>query len=198
MVLLKQGQVISMLQLDKQGLANELLENIEEELKWVLENWKNEVIKYMGFNEFKRNANTDYELERESNMIVAYLKANTYVLADSYGTGSLMLSDNPGFRSYMQSIGKEGGWNPARRGKNIVGHPEGTYTDVLGNKRTTSGSMKGKNLEGVTLNTGYTIQPVAPSRATEIAMGWLYKTYLPKAYKNAIQKTDFSKYLKES
>ena len=120
-----------MLQLDKQGLANELLENIEEELKWVLENWKNEVIKYMGFNEFKRNANTDYELERESNMIVAYLKANTYVLADSYGTGSLMLSDNPGFRSYMQSIGKEGGWNPARRGKNIVGHPEGTYTDFL-------------------------------------------------------------------
>jgi len=58
--------------------------------------------------------------------------------------------------------------------------------------------MAGIPLEGVTVREGYKIEPVAPSRALEIAEGWLYRTYLPQAYKNAIQKTNFAKYLKES
>ena len=196
MVLLKREQVINMsLKFDKRGLANELLKNFEKELQWVLQAWENEVIKYMRFAEFQKNADVDFELKKQSNAIIAYLKVNTYVLADSYGTGSLMLIDNPGFQEYKKT------WHEDRKSTRIVGRKSsypGTYTDVLGHKRTTSGSMKGKNLEGVTLNTGYQIQPVAPSRAVEIAEGWLYKTYLPKAYSNAIKNTNFAKYLIES
>ena len=199
MVLLKQGQVISMLQFDKQGLANELLNNLEEEFKWTFEAWKNEVFKYMRYNEFKSQGNLDFELEKEKNKIIAYLKANTYVLADSYGTGSLMLDNNPGLRGYMKSISKANGtWNPARRGKTIVGRPKGHYTDVFGKEHDTSGIKEGQPLEGVTVRAGYKIQPVAPSRALEIAKGRLYGTYLPNAYKLAVQRTNFAKYLKES
>ena len=107
---MKQGQVNKMLKFDKQGLANEILIKLEIELQSALTAWKNEVIKYMGFNEFKRNANTDYEIKKEGQKIIAYLKANTYVLADSYGTGSLMLLDNPGYQEYRNSDS----WNPLR------------------------------------------------------------------------------------
>jgi len=190
---MKQGQVNKMLRFDKQGLANEILMKLEIELQSALTAWKNEVIKYMGFNEFKRNANTDYEIKKEGQKIIAYLKANTYVLADSYGTGSLMLLDNPGYQAYRNSDS----WNPLRTSNTIVGRKTGRYTDIFGKEHNTSGSKAGEPLEGVTVRAGYKINPVAPSRAVEIALGWLYRTYLPKAYSSVIQKIDFSKYLIE-
>ena len=182
-----------MLQFDKNALANEILTRLEIELEDALTAWKNEVIKYMNFNEFKKNANTDYEIKREGQKIIAYLKANTYVLADSYGTGSLMLLDNPGYQEYRNSKA----WNPLRSSNTIVGREAGHYTDIFGREHNTSGSKAGEPLEGIRVRDGYTINPVAPSRAVEIAMGWLYKTYLPKAYSLAIQKIDIGKYLKE-
>ena len=191
---MKQGQVSKMLQFDKNALANEILTRLEIELEDALTAWKNEVIKYMGFNEFKRSANTDYEIKKEGQKIIAYLKANTYVLADSYGTGSLMLLDNPGYQEYKNSTR----WNPARKSNAIAGRPEGAYTDVLsGKQKWSSGYMEGHNIEGGEMITGYKINPVAPSRAVEIALGWLYRTYLPRAYSSVIHKVDFSKYLIE-
>lgn len=187
-----------MLKFDKKGLANELLNNLVIELKWVLQAWENEVVKYMGNSEFQANADLDYEIKKESETIIAYLKANTYVLADSYGTGSLMLTDNPGYQAYRNS----NRWNPSRVNNAIVGRPEGEYVDVFGNKKSSSGYLEGINLEGTSLvaGSGYElhIEPVAPSKALEIAEEWLYKTYLPKAYSNAVKSTNFARYLIES
>lgn len=191
---MKQGQVNKMLKFDKQGLANEILMKLEIELQSALTAWKNEVIKYMGFNEFKRNANTDYEIKKEGQKIIAYLKANTYVLADSYGTGSLMLLDNPGYQEYRSS----NRWNRARTSNAIAGRPAGTYIDVLSGKtKTSSGTLEGRNIEGLTMITGYKINPIAPSKAVEIALGWLYRTYLPRVYSSVVQRVNFSKYLIE-
>lgn len=179
------------------GLVNELLNNIENELKWVLQAWEGEVLKYMRFAEFQKNADVDFSLKRETNMIIAYLKANTYVLADSYGTGSLMLTDNPGYQEYRSS----NKWNPSRTNNSIMGRPEGHYTDVFGRKRYSHGAAEGHNIEGWRFTRGkftLKVEPVSPSRAIEIAEGWLYKTYLPRAYSNAVQKTNFAKYLIES
>lgn len=184
-----------MLRLDVDGLANEILNKLQDELQDAFKAWEGEVLKFMNFNEFKKNANVDYEMKRETNKIIAYLKANTYVLADSYGTGSLMLLDNPGYREYRNSKR----WNPSRTSNAIAGRPEGTYTDVLsGKQKHSSGYMEGYNIEGWEMRTGYKINPVAPSRAIEAAEGWLYKTYLPRAYKLAIQNINFAKYLIES
>lgn len=196
---MKQGQVNKMLKFDKQGLANEILMKLEIELQSALTAWKNEVIGFMNYNEFKKNANLDYEIQQEGKTIIAYLKANTYVLADSYGTGSLMLLDNPGYQEYRNNKGKEAGqWNPLRTSNTIVGRERGHYTDIFGRKHETSGSKAGDSLEGVTVREGYKINPVAPSRAVEAGLGMLYRQHLPKAYELAIQKIDFSKYLIES
>ena len=183
-----------MLKFDKQGLANEILMKLEIELQSALTAWKNEVIGFMGYNEFKKNANLDYEIQEEGQKIIAYLKANTYVLADSYGTGSLMLLDNPGYQEYRNDPKR---WNPLRTSNTIVGRELGEYDDIFGRHHRTSGSKAGYPLEGVTVREGFTINPVAPSRAIEAGLGMLYRQHLPKAYELAIKKIDIGKYLIE-
>ena len=182
-----------MLKFDKQGLANEILMRLEVELESALTAWKNEVIGFMNYNEFKKNANLDYEIKLEGQKIITYLKANTYVLADSYGTGSLMLLDNPGYQEYRNSDS----WNPLRTSNTIVGRERGEYEDIFGRHHKTSGSKAGEPLEGVTVRDGYTINPVAPSRAIETGLGMLYRQHLPKAYELAIKEIDIGKYIKE-
>lgn len=196
---LKQGQVNDMaLKFNIKGLTNELLKNLEVELNSALKNWKDEVYNNLRYGEFKSNADVDFEIERQSNIIIAYLKANTYVLADSYGTGSLMLTNNPGYQAYRNSER----WNPARRNNAITGRPEGEYVDAFGNKKYSWGALEGRNIEGMEFRaaSGHVlkVEPVSPSKALEIAEKWLYQTYLPRAYKLAVEKTNFSKYLVES
>lgn len=140
-------------------------------------------------------------MKREANKIIGYLSANTYVLAESYGTGSFMLDDNPGLAEYKKSKL----WNPTRKGKTIVGRPKGAYTNLFGQGRTTSGVFEGKNIEGKRVYTrkkeserDYYISPTRPSYAIQLANNWLWKTYLPNAYKLAIKNINFGKYLIES
>ena len=116
---------------------------------------------------------------------------NTYVLADSYGTGSLMLDNNPGLAEYKKSDK----WNPERKGKAIVGRREGEYINLFGRARTTKGTFKGKKIENMSFGTKYHIAPTHPSYALQMAEQWLYKTYLPNAYKLAVKNINFSKYL---
>ena len=201
MVLLKQGQVISMLQFDKQRLADELLKNLEIEFQSATDTWKNEALSKMRGIKFAHEteeikAEVDKEIIRETNSIIVYLKANKVALADSYGIGSLMTSDNPGLKDYIESDA----WNKARSGKTIVGRKEEYYTDMFGRPRHSSGTMEGKPLEnrGNITDTDYYISPSNPSYAIQMANKWLYETYLPNAYKLAVQKTNFAKYLKES
>lgn len=184
------------LRFDKVGLINEILKNLEIELRDAFKTWENEVISKMKTTEFRTNAEFEVEIKRETNMIISFLRANPVVIADSYGTGTLMLNDIPNFSEYKNDRSR---WNPARKGKAITGRPEGEYIDIFGKKKYSKGYLEGKNLEGIELKsgTGYKIkiEPTAPSYALQIAEQWLYKIYLPNAYKLAIKKTDFSKYL---
>lgn len=181
-----------MLRFNMEGLTNEILNALENELQWVFQAWENEVISKMKFQFFQVNADVDFELKRQSKAIIAYLKANTYVLADSYGTGSLMLEDNPGFQAYKST------WHKDRKSKEITGRDAGEYTDLFGRKRTSSGYLKGINIEGIEMMNGYKIEPVSPSYAIQDAEKFLYGTYLPRAFSNAIKQINFSKYLIES
>lgn len=190
-----------MLKFDKQGLANELLKNLEIELKDATNAWKNEALSKMRGIKFAHEtegikAEVDKEIIKKSNGIIVYLKANAVALADSYGVGSLMTSDNPGLQKYMNS----NRWNPARHGKSIVGRPRGSYVDAFGRQRSSSGSMEGKPLEnrGYVTDTDYYISPSNPSYALQMAEKWLYQTYLPRAYKLAVQRINFAKFLIES
>lgn len=184
------------------GLTNEILEKLEEQLNYALIAWRTEVLDGLKhpFYEMDKKPYVEYTIEKGSKKIIAYLKANTYVLADSYGTGSLMLDNNPGLAEYKRNRKI---WNPARTGKTIVGRPKGDYIDVFGRKRHSEGSLKGKPIEnmrfrGKRANRDYFIAPTHPSYAVQMAEEWLYKTYLPNAYKLAVQNINFAKYLKES
>lgn len=190
------------LRFNMNGLTNEILEKLEEQLNYALIAWRTEVLDGLKhpFYGMDEKPYVEYTIEKGSKKIIAYLKANTYVLADSYGTGSLMLSDNPGLAEYKKSEY----WNRGyRRGKTIVGRPKGDYTDVFGRKRHSEGSLAGKPLEGRKFYgkhsiKEYVIQPTPPSYAVQQAEEWLYQTYLPNAYKLAIRNVNFAKYLKES
>ena len=114
-----------------------------------------------------------------------------------------MLSDNPGLADYMNSEL----YNPLRRGKGkaIRGRAKGQYTNLFGQKRSTSGAFAGDNIEGKRVYTrkkeserDYYISPTRPSYAIQLANNWLWKTYLPRAFKNAMEKVSFTKYLIES
>lgn len=187
------------LRLNVNGLINEFLNIFEKELESALNSWENEVKSKIRHNFFSKNGKVSHEIKREAKGFVAYLKANTYVLADSYGTGSNMLDINPGLAEYRNSKI----WNPARKGKTIVGRPEGTYTDLFGRVRKTSGVFKGVNIEGkrVSNNTNkndYYISATHPSYAIQLAEQYLYKQWIPLAYKRTINRLDFAKFLIES
>ena len=103
-----QERVINMaLKFDKQGLINELLNNLQIELQDATNSWKTEALSKMRGIKFahdteKIKAEVDKEIIRKTNLIIVYLKANGVALADSYGVGSLMTSDNPGLQKYMK------------------------------------------------------------------------------------------------
>jgi hypothetical protein len=133
--------------------------------------------------------------------IKGFLEANTVVIADSFGTGSLMLEDNPALEEYRKSKF----WHKDRKRNYITGrgidsepgnHP-GHYTDFFGRHRTTKGTFKGKVLEGMRMKNGFVIKPIPPSHALQNAERSLFRTYIPRALNNALRKINFGNYLKE-
>ena len=205
MALLKQEQVINMLKFDMQGLTNEILNKLQKEIAVAFLAWEDEVKSKTTHGLFGGGVRPYIAstLKREGNMLIGYLKANTYVLAESYGTGSFMLDDNPGLKDYIDSKL----YNPLRRGrgKAIRGRSAGKYTNLFGQERSTSGAFAGINIEGKKVYTrkketerDYFISPTRPSYAIQLATNWLYKTYLPKAYQLAVREINFAKYLIES
>ena len=184
------------LKFDKNAFLKEFLNILEDELAVAFNAWETEALSKMRNIKFYKGskARVSNEIERQSNIIIGYLKANPVALADSYGTGSLMVLSNPGFEEYRKSDR----WNPARTGKRIVGRPMGVYKDMFGRTHVTSGTFKGKPIENRSFGKKYHIIPTPPSYAIQMANQWLYKTYLPRAYKNAAQKINFTKFLIES
>lgn len=194
-----------MLKFDTEKLIAEFLNNLHKELEVAVECWEHEALSKMRGIKFAHKeesikAEVGKHIERKVRGIEVYLKANGVALADSYGVGSLMTSDNPGLQEYMKSDR----WNSARQGKTIVGRKQEYYTDIFGRPRHSSGTAEGDPLEGRRVYTkrkdteeDYYISPSSPSYALQMAEQWLYKTYLPKAYKFAVQNTDFGKYLIE-
>lgn len=184
------------LKFDYNKVLNDYLNYFYEELEFALQNWEQEVKNNIMSDFIKKHGNpsVDSYVKFTKKAIIGYLEANPAVLADAYGTGSLMnIEDNPGFQEYRNSQY----WNPARKNKNIVGRPEGNYVDIFGNKKYSWGTREGENLEYDRRNTGYQIEPIPPSNSIKNADNWLFNTYLPVAFRNAMQKMKFSKYIIE-
>lgn len=175
-----------MLRIDIQKFTERFLEIFKVELYKCLENWKQDVLTNMKDHPsfLRKNAKVDYEIRKEAQMVIAYLKANNHVLASSYGTGSLMLEDNPGLAAYRNT------WHPDRKSKAIYGRRAGSYIDLFGTPRTSKGRFRGKNIEN-------RVMLISPTYALQDAKKYLYTIYIPKAYKNTMNKINFSNFLVE-
>lgn len=169
------------------GLTNELLAYLEIEINFAFQNWEDEVRNGMKNGDLANGAEVEAELKRQGKKLIGYLKANPAALADSYGTGSLMLESNPLFSEYYKV---DPNWNKARPGKPIYGRPRGSYINIFGKQVSTWGTAEDVNLEEIGI-----VEPSPPSLSIENANRWLYQTYLPRAYKLAVKQVDFGKYL---
>ena len=179
---------------DKDKLMKDYLNYFYAELSGALINWKQEVLDGMTSKEAKKfGPRVSFELDIYAKGVTAYLKANPAVLMDSYGTGSLMVEDNPGLQAYMNRER----WNPARSGKTIVGRPEGEYIDVFGNERYSSGTHEGEPLENIKYEKNFRYFAIPPSGTLKNAKKRLFDTYLKAAYRNALRHIKFSNYIIE-
>lgn len=190
------------LKFDYNRLIKDFIDLFFVELEHALKSWEEEVNKYSMFYRFKvdKTGKIDAEVNsyviKEVKALRGFLEANPAALADAYGTGSLMnIKDNPLYQEYRNSDQ----WNPARHGKEIVGRPEGSYTDIFGREKSSSGYLEGIKLENQRLGRGkgFLIEAIPPSNSIKIADNLLYKTYLPAAIKNAKNKMKLSKYIIE-
>lgn len=108
------------------------------------------------------------ESEDKGDRLIRQIIGGAFAVLDSWGSGSLMATDNPALQDYMNSDL----WNPARPktpGAPITGRPQGEYTDVFGESAYSSGAMEGLNLEQMPNSP---IKPQAPSGAFQDTDKW--------------------------
>lgn len=92
----------------------------------------------------------DMASEKITKTCVFYAKA----ILESYGRGQQMDMFNPYLQEYFGNVAL--GWNPARKGKKIVGRPKGTYINFLGETAYSTGEYEGKV---TSRDVGYVVQP---------------------------------------
>ena len=186
------------LKFEYRKLMDKYIDTFYKELEVALKEWEDEVRGRILSDFIKKHGNPEVDsyVETTKNGLIGYLRANPAVLADSFGTGSLMdVENNPVFQEYWNNPGKEQ-WqrNPARKTHAIEGRPKGPYTTIFGKQMKSSGKRAGDNLED--LEKSY-IKPIPPSNAITDANTFLFNTYLPKAFERTLDSIDFSNYIIE-
>lgn len=71
-----------------------------------------------------------------------WFEANS--IMESYGTGLGADTSSPYWNEYVESKF----WNELRKGPQIVGRPQGPYTNIFGEEVSSSGRFEGKNRPG--------------------------------------------------
>lgn len=134
-------------------------------------------------------------LREETKRLKITIEGNMEFVVDNYGTGSLMLTDNPMYDKYKAS--KK--WNRVRKSNIIVGREAGEYTDIFNRKRSSSGQFEGEDLEGRTIQNPFgetiKIEPIKPTNALHRAISWFYQDWFPQIYKKTIKEMNFAKYM---
>ena len=82
------------LHVNKQGIINEYIKILTEELTGAVEAFRNDMLKELG-SLGKKYGTAEIEIKKMQDRLVFMLKVNRAFLADNYGTGSLMDINNP-------------------------------------------------------------------------------------------------------
>lgn len=190
-----------MLRFNADKAIDELIKLSHEAVKSLSKAVVSDIKREMRWREAISQKKFDTIISKTQELVMADIGANAYVIADTFGTGSEALTDNPKWQEYMSNKGSDE-WqsNPARKGTSIVGRPKGKYIDFFGRARYSSGAFAGKNLENKRIaykinkakwnakKKYYVIKPIKPSEAVITAMYWYEKSRLPNALKSIGEK----------
>lgn len=141
--------------------ANELLDEYLDQIAFGMNTTD-------GRNDLEKKNNDDFIVLRRQ------VVAGAWAVMDAFGTGSLMDSFNPALSEYMASSL----YNPLRGANNgaITGRAAGSYTNIFGEQKTSTGRSKGRNLENVYVDGEQLFEPIEPSLAFEKAWLWMQST----------------------
>ncbi len=97
----------------------------------------------------RKSSKDDIELQnavinQAGTKISAACASYGWALIESYGSGTKVDLQNEELISYIQS----NLWNPVRHGFQIVGRPEGNYTNFFGEETSSKGNREGKTIGG--------------------------------------------------
>lgn len=176
---------------DVEGLAKALIERLIKVMDVLMEEFYNEATR--GFSgKAKADSVRIGAKESDSTIHDAYDKVGKFIVArcefyanaiiQSFGTGSA--ADTRPFVSYWEEYRKmkqqEHGYlfNPDRKDSEIVGRPAGSYTDIWGKPRKSSGRARGRSLEGMIIADSQTgeegpLIPQNPTYSIQNAEKWI-------------------------
>ena len=169
---------------------------LEQALKQMQETYLEEVRSHLktpeGIQDLKEG-----ELKALAHVLVAEVIGGPWATIDAFGTGTKMDTANPALDDYLFNTAK--GWNPARKDLAIRGRPAGTYTDIFGRQRKSSGALEGRNLEENPPEKGRfdtgKFDPIPPSHAFTVAMAWMRIGTIQKILRDAIATFPFHQYI---
>ena len=129
---------------------------IEQKLKIRFEEFKTAVLSKIQWEEARGMAEFEKQFSKTVDEIIVDVRANAYLIIDSFGTGTKSNLETELYSKYQQDSRF---WNPLRKGKQIVGRPKGVYTDFLTGEQTESmGTRAGEPLDYEEINPTSSIQ----------------------------------------
>lgn len=184
------------LQIEKGAFVKEFRKVFYKELKESQNFFKEDVKSCFGTNLAISSGEIYTEIQKEADKFIMNIDANTEALMDIFGTGSKMnTTDNPLLDEYISSDK----WNSYRSKSDttIRGRKAGSYTDVFGNQRESSGNLAGYDIEGMTYtqpNGGYIkIEAQEPSDALNNGIKKYCQDALLTVIENTVNKMDLAK-----
>ena len=172
---------------DGQACADFLYLNLVGAMKQLQQELLNEAKQGMLTREGAESLHED-EIKDIAGVIVAGIVGGAWAAMDEWGTGHMLDTSNPALQDYKNSPL----WNPLRQDDNYVrGRPAGTYTDIFGEQRTSTGKMAGRIIE---YPYGKFV-PNPPSHAIQTAMRWMQNRRFKKKIQETVQNFPFGKFL---
>jgi len=177
---------------DYAGCIKALRLHIIETLKLIQEEYLEEIQSHMQTPRGREDLTAE-EIEIVGTFITAQIIGGAWATMDEWGTGSSMDISNPALPAYRNSEL----WNPARHDTVIRGRPAGSYTNIFGEGRTSSGKLEGVNLEWLSAQgvLPFEVDVIPPSHAMQTAGRWLKNGRIQAIWLASLGKFPWGKFI---
>ena len=131
-------------------------------------------------------------VEELTGIILTSIVEGPWAIMDEFGKGSTMDTQNPFLAQYRNSSL----WNPSRHDLVIRGRPAGSYVNIFGETKRSSGRADGADLERIADIAGKeNYRPRPPSQALQTAMRWMAGGRFQKAILSVLETFPWGNYL---